>query len=215
MTQSLNNDRVKKIEILAVLLTGIGKFIFFNGLHMQFWFILLASIFWTSYILWRIQSDRSVLVLWGFRKDGFRDSMTMIAPLALIALVLFVLYGLKSGNLILSWHIVPSLILYPFWGTIQQFLIMALLAGNLSSMQKFRLSKFAVVGVTATFFSIVHFPYYLLIAGTFLLAIVYTLVYLKYRNLWLLGLLHGWLGSFFYFFVLGKDAWMTFVESIW
>jgi hypothetical protein len=208
-------DKISVIEISAVLTTGAGKFIFFNWLHLQFWFIILASILWISYIIYRVRSDNSVLNWWGFRKRGFKESLRMITPLAVIALTLFILYGLRSGKIILSWHIIPSLILYPLWGTIQQFLIMALLAGNLDTLQSIKVPRYWSIFITAFVFSIVHHPYYMLIAGTFLLAIIYALIYLKYRNLWVLGLFHGWLGSFFYFFVLGRDAWATFVGSIW
>ena len=208
-------DRIRKFEILTVLATGIGKLIFFNWLHLQFWFIMLASIFWIGYIFYRVRSNKSILNWWGFRKEGFRDSLRMIVPLALIALTLFILYGLRSGKMILSWHILPSLVLYPIWGTIQQFLIMALVAGNLDTLKGIRMPRYLSILITALIFGIVHFPYYLLIAGTFVLAIIYALVYFNYRNLWVLGIFHGWLGSFFYFFVLGRDAWITFIDSIW
>lgn len=208
-------DRLKKFEILAVIATGFGKLIFFNWLHLQFWFIMLASIFWIGYIIFRIRSDKVVLNRWGFRKEGLRESVRMITPLAIIALMLFILYGIRSGKMILSWHIFPSLFLYPLWGTIQQFLIMALVAGNLDTLNSIRIPRYLSILITAFTFGIVHFPYYLLISGTFVLAIIYALVYFKYRNLWVLGIFHGWLGSFFYFFVLGRDAWITFVGSIW
>ena len=213
--KAIQTDRIKKFEIVAVLATGIGKLIFFNWLHLQFWFIMLASIFWIGYILYRVRSNKSIVNWWGFRKEGLRNSLRMIAPLAVIALTLFILYGLRSGKMILNWHIIPSLILYPLWGIIQQFLIMALLAGNLDTLKNESVPRYLTILMTAFVFGIVHFPYYLLIVGTFLLAIIYALVFLKHRNLWVLGLFHGWLGSFFYFFVLGRDAWMTFVESIW
>lgn len=213
--ENTNNERRKKFEIMAVLATGAGKFIFFNWLHMQFWFIMLASIFWIGYILYRVRSDKSIISWWGFRKEGFRKSVRMIAPLAVIALTLFILYGIRSGKMILSWHILPSLLLYPLWGIIQQFLIMALLAGNLDTLKERHVPRYLAIFITAFVFGIVHFPYYLLIVGTFLLAIIYALIYLKHRNLWVLGLFHGWLGSFFYFFVLGRNAWMTFVGSIY
>ena len=210
-----DTDQRKKFEISAVLATGAGKLIFFNWLHMQFWFIMLASVFWIIYIIYCLRSDSSIILWWGFRKEGFMESLRMIVPLAIIALILFILYGIKSGKMILSWHIFPSLILYPLWGTIQQFLIMALIAGNLDTLQSLKVPRYLSILITAFVFSVVHYPFYLLIEGTFFLAILYALIYFKHRNLWVLGLFHGWLGSFFYFFVLGRDAWMTFVESIW
>jgi hypothetical protein len=45
--------------------------------------------------------------------------------------------------------------------------------------------------------------------ATFFLAAVYGWVYWKERNLYVLGLFHGWLGGIFYYTVLGRDP---FVE---
>ena len=57
----------------------------------------------------------------------------------------------------------------------------------------------------AAVFSSVHLPNWELTAGTFGLGFAYTPLYL--RNLWPLGLYHGWLGVFFYFWVLGDNPW--------
>jgi membrane protease YdiL (CAAX protease family) len=106
------------------------------------------------------------------------------------------------------------LLLYPVWGVIQQFLIVGLVAGNLSDYGGSPLGRAGIVFVTAVLFSAVHFPVLLLVAGTFLLATVYTVVYLQTRNLWVLGLYHGWLGGFFYFFVLGRDPWKEVFAAV-
>jgi hypothetical protein len=109
--------------------------------------------------------------------------------------------------LIFNWHILPTLLLYPLWGFIQQFLIVGLVAGNLSDVDKFRRHRLWIIVVTAIIFSVVHYPSVMLMAGTFVLALVYVPSYLQHRNIWTLGLFHGWLACFFYFFVLGRDAW--------
>ena len=44
--------------------------------------------------------------------------------------------------------------------------------------------------------------------GTFILALLYTTVYLRERNLFALGLFHGWLGALFYYTVVGRDPYM-------
>ena len=41
--------------------------------------------------------------------------------------------------------------------------------------------------------------------GTFLLALFYGMVYLKTRNVWVMGILHGWLGALFFYTVVGRD----------
>jgi membrane protease YdiL (CAAX protease family) len=47
-----------------------------------------------------------------------------------------------------------------------------------------------------------------LMLTTFGLGLVYIPLYLRYRNLWPLGLYHGWLGTLFYLWVLGRDPWV-------
>jgi hypothetical protein len=44
--------------------------------------------------------------------------------------------------------------------------------------------------------------------ATFGLGLVYIPLYLRYRNLWPLGFYHGWLGTLFYLWVLGRDPWV-------
>jgi len=40
-------------------------------------------------------------------------------------------------------------------------------------------------------------------------------LFLKYRNLWALGLFHGWLAAVFYFLALGRDPWLELIGTIW
>jgi len=201
-------------ELTAVLFTGAAKFLFFDVLHRQFWFIMTASLFWLGYLIFNSITNKQRVLHWGFQRKGLKESIRLIFPIALIAVTLFVTYGILSDKLILSWHIVPSLLLYPLWGIAQQYLILGLIAGNLQDIKSLKIFKPLIILITAILFCLVHFPNYKLMGGTFILAVVYTIVYMRYRNLWALGVIHGWLGSFFYYFVLGKDAWLTFIKSI-
>lgn len=207
-------NRTRVCEMLAVLLTGIGKFIFVDWLGYKLGFIVAAIIGWALYVYVRHRSRPGVLRYWGVRGDTFRKSFFRLLPPAAAAVALFAAVGYARGALVWSWHLLPVLLLYPVWGVIQQFLVVGLVAGNLSDFAGRRFSRAGVVAVTAAVFSSVHFPALLLAAGTFILAVVYTLVYLRTRNLWALGLYHGWLGAFFYFFVLGRDPWQEVIAVV-
>jgi len=202
------------LEIIAVVITGLGKFLFVDYLHLKFWYIITASVFWIGYILYRIFTDRSILQHWGFRKEGFRQSLKWILPAAGIAIGGFILYGILQNTLLLTWHILPVMVLYPVWGTLQQFLIIGIIAGNLNNPRSVKIPKGVSVLSASLLFSIVHYPSLPLVVSTFILAIFYSLLYLQYRNLWVLGLFHGWLGGLFYFFVLHRDPWIEFLEAI-
>ena len=51
-----------------------------------------------------------------------------------------------------TWHIIPLLIAYPIWGTVEQFLTIGLVAGNLSTLKSLKLEKGSVILSTVTFF---------------------------------------------------------------
>ncbi|MGI9544705.1 MAG: CPBP family glutamic-type intramembrane protease, partial [Cyclobacteriaceae bacterium] len=97
---------------------------------------------------------------------------------------------------------------------IQQFLVVGLVAGNMRDLEGKNVPLSIIVVVTSITFSVVHLPSLLLVLATLLLAIVYTLHYLRTRNLWTLGLFHGWLGGLFYFIVLGRDPWVEVFSGI-
>lgn len=204
----------EKIEIITVVITGMLKFLLVDFLNAKFWFILLAGIFWFIYILSRIKTDKSVLAYWGFQSSGFWKSVSIISVPAIIITILSVVYGSVNSHLVFNWHIIPIMILYPLWGTIQQFLILSLFGGNLGAMKKPELNSSLVVFLTSILFGIVHYPSVPLIFATFSLAIFYMLLFLRYKNIWALGLFHGWLACIFYFFALGRDPWLEFVNTI-
>jgi membrane protease YdiL (CAAX protease family) len=112
-----------------------------------------------------------------------------------------------AGTLRLHAHLVPLLLLYPLWGLVQQFLVQALVAANLVRVRGALGSRTAVVSVCAVLFGVVHLPDLALAVATFVLGVAFTVIYLRHRNLWPLGLYHGWLGAIAYFWVLARDPW--------
>ena len=123
---------------------------------------------------------------------------------ALIAVLACIITGYARNTLNVTWHIIPILLIYPIWGTIQQFLCVGLVAGNLQDMKN-PWQKNIIILATATLFGVVHYPDRWLMAGTFILAVLYSSIYLRTCNVFALGLFHGWLGAFFYYSVVGRD----------
>ena len=199
------NTRI--LQLLAVALTAIGKFVFMDLLNWRFLFISTAIIFWTGYIVYQIKKHPGIARHWGFRTDNFVRVARMILPFAAIALIILVALGFYFGTIQFTWHILPILLLYPLWGIIQQFLLIGLTGGNL---QELKVNKAAAIMIAALLFGIIHYPFMWLALATFLLAIFYGMIYLKERNLYVLGIFHGWLGGIFYYTVLNRDP---FVET--
>lgn len=144
---------------------------------------------------------------WGFRTDNLGTVLRQLVPLGLLAVATFLTIGYFRDTLNITWHIIPILLTYPIWGTIQQFLCVGLVAGNMQDMSR-PSNRNVIVLITAIFFSLLHYPNVWLMAGTFVLALVYSAFYLRERNLYALGLFHGWLGALFYYGVVGRDPFM-------
>jgi len=79
------------------------------------------------------------------------------------------------------------------------------MAGNLQDLENQKLSKPVIIVLTALLFGVVHYPYYWLMVGTFALALFYGFIYLKERNVYVMGLFHGWLGGLFFYTVVNRD----------
>jgi hypothetical protein len=205
--EKLISDKVRIFEIIAVIATAVGKFIFMDSLNWRLPFVVFSILAWGIYIVFRYKKEKGILKYWGFRMDNFKKVFNLMLPFGLISLVAFFVIGHLQNTINLTWHILPLLITYPLWGTIQQFLIMSLIAGNLKGLKFKKLNKFLIVIITAILFSVVHYPSIWLMAGTFALALFYGYVFLKEKkkNVYAMGLFHGWLGALFYYTVVDRD----------
>jgi hypothetical protein len=116
-------------------------------------------------------------------------------------------YGISYNAIFLNWHVIPVFVFYPAWGIIQQFLMVALVAGNLQAIKRVKLRKSQLFLLTSLVFAWVHYPSLPLMVFTFFMELVFLVAYFKWRNLWALGLYHGWVASLLLFFVLGRDLW--------
>jgi hypothetical protein len=70
----------------------------------------------------------------------------------------FFAIGYFNKTLNLSWHIFPILILYPVWGIVQQYLVIALVAGNLQDLKYRNIGPSAIILTTALLFGLLHYP---------------------------------------------------------
>ncbi len=207
--KSLRTDRTRWLEILAVLATALGKFLFMDYLNWRFPFVIAAIVLWSTYIIYQYRKQRDVLSHWGFTRNNFGKVVRMLLPFGLVAVVSFVFIGIYQGTINITWHVIPILLTYPIWGTIQQFLLIALVGGNLQDLEKNRMNLHLIVISAAVIFALVHYPYYWLMGGTFLLAILYGYIYMRARNLYVLGLFHGILAALFYYTVLDQDPFLN------
>jgi uncharacterized protein len=192
-------------ELATVLLFGIAKFVVGDALGHQFGFVTVGCAAWAAFIAVRSIRHPFLAEEWGFTRNNFGASVKMLWPFAVLSMLGFFLYGARMGHAVIPWHLGAVFFLYPVWGLVQQFLVAALLAGNLDSLLEGKMPRWAVVVATAALFALVHLPSPPLALAAFALGCVNTAVFLRYRNIWAIGIFHGWFATFLYFFFLGQD----------
>jgi len=209
---ALRSRSTSSLEVCAVLATGLLYYVF-KYVGARSVFIISAVCFWIVFIYNRANNDSSVMAEWGFRgKNLFRCFLTATL-LSVPILVAMAGFAASRGKLTFPAHAWILLALYPIWGIIQQFLVQALVVRNLARSSQ-ALSPVALVLIGATLFAMAHLNNPRLLLATFGSGFVFVPLYLRYRNLWPLGLYHGWLGTFFYFWVLHRDPWSKLLKGI-
>jgi uncharacterized protein len=73
-------DMQRKLEIAAVVMTGVGKFVFMDFLQWKFPFIVFAIISWTLYVLYQHKRTPGVLAYWGFTTTNFKAVLKIVLP---------------------------------------------------------------------------------------------------------------------------------------
>ena len=200
------------LEVFAVVATGLLYFVF-KYFKARSVFIICAVCFWIVFIYYRAKNDSSVMNEWGFRGKNFASCFLRATLLAVPILAAMAGFAASRGRLTFPAHAWILLALYPIWGIIQQFLVQALVVRNVAK-SALAMSPATIVLFGATVFAMAHLSNLRLLIATFALGLVFVPLYLRYRNLWSLGLYHGWLGTFFYFWVLHRDPWIKLLKGI-
>jgi len=203
----LNPDSKKWFELLAVLITGLLKIIIMDWLEMRAFYIVCACLFWSVYVIINYKRDHTFFKQWGFHKENFRQSFLFILPVAIVCIAIISIYGIINNTAVINLNFILVFILYPVFGLFQQFMMIGLIAGNLTAIEKIRFKKYQVIIITAVIFSLIHYTSYSLMIYTFFLELIFVWVYLKWRNLWSLGLYHGWIATFLLFYVPERNLW--------
>lgn len=214
MSKIITNRR-RGFEIVSVVITGLGKILFVDFLDLKFVFVNTAIIFWGLYLILRVTRHNDLIYYWGLSLANIKATFKIVAPIGVIFTVLFLTYGYYCDTIILNRNIIFVLATYPIWGLIQQFLVMSLFAGNLKDYKRINLHDNTIVIITSCFFAIVHYPSFQLIILTFFMALFYSVIFLKKRNIIPLGFFHGILGGLFYYFVLNRDPWVEFIKILY
>lgn len=171
-------------------------------------FVVGACALWLAFFVRRARRDPRWLREWGLRLDGLARAARAPFAFAVVAAAALALYAAANGRLQFPPHALFCLLLYPVWGIIQQVLVLGVVVGNLEKLAYFRAHRVLLVALGAALFGAVHLPDLVLVAGTTGLALLYVPHFLRYRHALPLGIVHGWIGTLFYLWVLGRDPWL-------
>jgi hypothetical protein len=159
MTAFPTSNTRRIFEIMAVVFTAIGKFVFMDYLNWRFAYVAVVIISWSIYIFLRNKTNSEIVKSWGFRNDNILAVSKRVLPFAIVAIAISFFFGFYQNTINITWHIIPILILYPIWGIIQQFLLIGLTAGNLQDLKGLGLNRRIIILFSSLLFSSVHYPF--------------------------------------------------------
>jgi len=120
--------------------------------------------------------------------------------LALVALALLTLgMGFRSIRTVPLQGAVLSFLMYCLWGLFQQYILNGYFVNRLSDFLPGHLH--AIPLLAAALFSLAHLPNWFLMIATAAGGYVCARIYLRYRNLYFLGIAHGVVGFLLYLVV--------------
>ena len=209
MPESVADDGSRQLPVDWFALIGIAVTV---ALHLALQsqkpnpvFIAGACLYWACFVAVRGFRHPRVFRQWGFRSENLLRASAIPAVLLGAAALALGAYAFAQGRFVLPLDAVLLFLLYPVWGLAQQFLALGVAVQNLELVPALgRPWLLAVIG--AALFGAVHAPDWWVVAATFLLELILVPVFLRYRNLWPLGVLHGWLGVLFYLLGLGRNV---------
>ncbi len=200
-------------ELAGILATAALKFIIMEWLNMVAFYVAGICFFWIGYIIYRYVHDRTILIKWGFRKEGFSQTLVFLIPFIILCILSSVILGKVNTSIsILNWRVIPVLFMYPLWGLFQQYIMLVLIAGNLTELEKINLKKYQVIIITSLLFSFIHYPSFFLMVFTFFMEVIFLLAWFRWKNLLALGLTHGVIATFLLFYILERDIWLELFE---
>ena len=207
-----NNDGTYRPDVLAlaavVLTIAVHLGIKFVSDKPSVPFIAGASMFWALFVIVRARQDRNAFQQWGFRTQNLPPVAAASAVLFCTGAVAMAMIAAYQRNLDFPLHTLVLFLLYPIWGVVQQFLALGIVVSNLERLDSSRRMQPLIVLGSALLFGLIHVYDWRLAAATFVFELTAIPLYIKYRNLWPLGILQGWLGALFYLWILHEDLWV-------
>lgn len=204
MTGNVNRPAQNIWELLAIIAVGLGhvSLEFLVSEKIAGYFSVFAVILFAIYIVWRIFQNKNILSGWGFTLRNIKNSFKPYLQFLIIGTLALFGVAILRDSLVINLGFIFSLVLYPLWGIAQQFVLQNFVANNLRQYFK---SETVFIFCVSLLFSVSHYPRILLAGFVMLAGIFITYIYERYPNIWLAGIVHGFLATFVFYWILDLD----------
>ena len=178
---------LEPISVFVLIMAYIWELRFSYG---RMWLAILAWMILSH----RLRCERADAL--GFQARNFRQCLEEFAPLVLMLVLLLLGFGILLGSTrplrfedgLLAWAA------YVPWGIFQQYVLNGYFLNRLDRSLPHR----SAVMLSAALFSGAHLPNWFLMGVTLVAGYVSARIYLRYKNLYFLGMAHGTLGFLLY-----------------
>ncbi len=200
VARSRNVAWMAVVEAFIVFGLIMGYIWRFRFTHRASWLAILAVL-----ILSHAARGETLSTL-GFRRDNLAACLRVVLPFLLLAGLSLASFGLvfRTFRGIHAGEAIMGIAAYSIWGLFQQYLLNGYFVNRFNELSG--APPDAVALLAAALFAIAHLPNSFLMLVTLIGGYVAAKVYLRYRNLYVLGLAHGVLG-----FLLSQSLpdWLT------
>lgn len=138
----------------------------------------------------------------GLRIDNFGECAGPIGAWTALGAAVIAAWAWIAGGSLWRSDMAILLPLYPLYGVVQQLVFQGVFHRRLMELGR---RGWMSVGCTAVLFSLVHVGDWRLVGLTLVAGVVWSALYERYPNVWLLGLSHGFLAALAYPWLLGSQ----------
>ncbi len=182
---------VAALEIISVISSVLITAWVLNPLQLnQRWLEAMPGILAVALMMYSHWLNGETPQVLGFTGKHFlRALQLLIVPMLVVgALLLFI--GYQAHSLNFGERFWLSLLVVPFWGLTQQYILQGFIYRRLQRIFPAQ-NSYIIILIAAVLFALVHAPNLPLMLLTLIGGIVWTWVYARAPNLFVLGLSHG------------------------
>lgn len=164
------------------------------------WSFIAVGVALAAYAIFLVRRRTHSLYAMGFRRDNLAASLIPVGACTVVVGAALLAWALIRGKAVWGQEVLILLALYPAWAVVQQLGFQGLLHRGLMVLVP---SPVVQVLGTAMAFAFVHLGNPTLLALTFMAGVMWSLLYRRWPNLWLIAGSHTVLAALAYPLFLG------------